>query len=242
MHAYIFRYENDFNLYDVSHAVTVAELYNIPYKIIDFSLAKFFENEAEHISEVSQIGDPRGLPQLKFIDYIDDNSLVIGGDGNATWRRLKCSSNYKEVTYQAQMVEDTDYTKKGFWVHVNDEIEIGWERYSKEKNREAIMCWLKFTPELYLAQITSDWSKKLRNDEYIGKLGINSTKILGWRQVYPDIITRTKKYGLEKVEPLVAEYREFLIKKYKGEISNRVVLKTIDDVFAEMTRGSIKNG
>lgn len=238
MCAYIFRYENDVNLYDVSYAVTIAEMYNIPYKLIDFDILNFYKKDAERVSEISQLTDPRALPQLKFIDYIDDESLVIGGGGDAVWRRLALE-NYKNISDQTQIIEDTDYDKKGSWFHVTGEIEIGWDRYVNEINRTAIMSWLKFTPEMYLAQMTTEWARKLIHDGYKGKLGINSTKLLGWREVYPDMVPRTKKYGLEKIEPLLAEYREFLIKKYNGYYSNRVVLKTINDIFSEITNNPI---
>jgi len=47
----IARYENDYNLYDVSYAVTICSILNVDYKIMDFNLQKFYENDAERISE-----------------------------------------------------------------------------------------------------------------------------------------------------------------------------------------------
>jgi len=240
MCAYIFRYENDINLYDVSYAVTISEIYNIPYKIIDFSLSKFYENDAEEVSEISQIGESRALPQLKCLDYIDDNSLILGGTGDVVCRRIK----NKDIAFNKQYIgdsleEDIDYTKKGNWVQVVSELDIGWERYTREKNIKAILCWFRFTPEIYLSQLTTAWSKKLRNDEYIGKTGINSTKLLGYREVYPDMIARKKQTGFENINTLTDEFSKYLTKKFNGKISNTVFLKNIDDIFIELGHGVV---
>ena len=48
---YIIRYENDYNIYDVSYAITICSLLNVEYTIIDFNLKKFYENDAEKISK-----------------------------------------------------------------------------------------------------------------------------------------------------------------------------------------------
>jgi hypothetical protein len=233
--AYIFRYENDINIYDVSYAVTISEIYNIPYKIIDFSLSKFYEKDAEKISELSQIVDSRALPQMKFLDYIDDDSLILGGGGEVVCRRIKNKDIISNKQHTKELLEeDIDYTKKGNWIHVIDNIEIGWEKYTREKNIKAIMCWFKFTPEMYLAQLTTEWSKKLRNDGYVGKTGINSTKLFGYREVYPDMLYRIKKYGLENINTLTDEFSKYLTKKFNGKTYNTVFLRNIDDIFVEL--------
>jgi asparagine synthetase B (glutamine-hydrolysing) len=58
----IARYENDYNIYDVSYAVTICSILGVNYKILDFNLQHFYENDAERVSDLSQIDRPRALP------------------------------------------------------------------------------------------------------------------------------------------------------------------------------------
>ena len=79
--AYIIRYENDLNIHDVSYAITICMMLNVEYKLIDFQLFKFYENDAESVSMISQIDRPRALPQLKFLDYVQDNEFALQSSG-----------------------------------------------------------------------------------------------------------------------------------------------------------------
>lgn len=217
--AYIFRYEKDINLYDVSYAISAAESIGATYKVIDFNLTQFYESgDAEKISEIAQIDRPRALPQLKFLDYITDNSVVLGGQGATAWRRPG----------------DIDYTIKSIWVDVYDEFEIGWDRYVKETKREACLTWLRYSPQLVLAHNSTDWAKKLRSDSIIGKTGVKSTKLQGYQEVFPEMLQRIKKHGMEPADDLINEYQEFLIKKYNGLPFRGYAEKTWNEICQEL--------
>lgn len=194
---YIVRYENDYNIYDVSYAITICSILNIEYKLIEFNLKKFYENNAEKISEVSQSDRPRALPYCKFIELVDGLPILGGSD-------LTISRNNK------------DYSIKGDWVVKCVEHDISWSKYAQAINKPSIPEWYKWSPGLVLSFINLNWCKSLVNDEFIGKMGTNSTKILGYKEAYSDLIDRQKKTGLEKVEFLIKEFEEFLIKKNNG--------------------------
>jgi hypothetical protein len=194
---YIGRYNNDYNIYDVSYAITICSILGIDYKIIDINLQKFFENEAETVSEIGQLDRPLTLPQLKLMEYVD--GLPIYCTGEPSWNR-----------------SDDDYSKKGTWLMSCWEHDIGWTKYSIAKQRPAVMEYFKWTPELLLAWNTTRWISCLINDHYHGKLGTNSTKIRGYREAYPDLINRTKKTGFESCFNLINEFENFLKKKYNG--------------------------
>lgn len=213
---YIMRYENDYNLYDVSYAVTICSMLNVDYKVIDFNLKKFYENDAEQVSEVAQIDRPRALPYCKFMELVD--GLPIIGDGNLSVYRT-----------------DSDYSKLGTWIYRDYEHEIGWTKYLLEKNITGIAEWFKWTPELVLSNMELKWFNNLVSDQYEGKLGVNSTKILGYREVYPDIINRTKKTGFEEIDHLAAEFEEFLSKKYNGLPFRDHSTRTVSEFIKELS-------
>ncbi|HEY5737830.1 MAG TPA: hypothetical protein VIS28_06080 [Nitrososphaeraceae archaeon] len=196
---FIFRYENDYNIYDVSHAITICSILDIDYTVIDFNLKKFYENDAERYSELSQIDRPKALPYCKFIEMID--GLPILGASDLTLMRV-----------------DDDYTKKGIWFNRCWEHDVGWSKFIKVIEKPAIAEWFKWTPGLVSSFLKLEWCNDLINDKIYGKLGTNSSKILGYREAYPDLLHREKKTGFENIDIMMNEYEEFLCKKYNGLI------------------------
>jgi hypothetical protein len=212
---YVVRYENDLNIYDVSYAVTVCSILNIDYTIVDFNLKKFYENDAVKVSEDAQIDRPRMLPHLKFTDCAD--GLIIVGHSDVRWYRT-----------------DDDYSKKGTWLMQDFEHDLGCDKYNILHNRPAIYQWFKWSPGLVLGYTTLNWFQQLINDGYPGKLGINSTKILGFREMYPDIIERKKQTGFEKIDELVAEVQHVLKNKYNGLPYRQQIDRTITQLYNEI--------
>lgn len=198
---YIFRYENDYNLYDVSYAITLCESHQIKYKLVDFNVTKFFETESIKFAMLAQSDRPRLLPQLKFLDFVDEEHCLHGA-GDINWKRLN----------------DINYNEPGNWVHSCNEHEMSWEKYLKNTNRTGVPLWFRYTPELQLATANTLWSQQLVNDQIYGKTGTNSSKILGYREAYPDMLFRVKKSGLEDFLDLATEIEKELIKLNGGLI------------------------
>ena len=192
---YIFRYENDYNIYDVSYAVTICSMLDIKYNLIDFNLQKFYENDAERISEIAQIDRPNALPYCKFLEMVD--GLPIMGASDLTIYRT-----------------NDDYSKKGTWNIRCWEHDIGWSKFLRAIDKPGIAEWFKWSPGLVQSYLQLTWCKKLVKDQYIGKLGTNSTKIIGYREAYPNLITRTKQTGFEKITQIASEVELVLVKKY----------------------------
>jgi len=213
---YIVRYEDDLNIYDVSYAVTVCSILNVDYTIVDFNLKKFYENDAVKVSEDAQIDRPRMLPHLKFTDCAD--GLIIVGHSDVRWYRTH-----------------DDYSKKGTWLMQDFEHDLGCDKYNMLHNRTAIYQWFKWSPGLVLGYTTLKWFRRLLNDEYYGKLGINSTKILGFQEMYPDMIPRIKQTGFEKIDSIVHEVENVLRQKYNGLPYRTCIERTPDQLWLEIT-------
>jgi hypothetical protein len=208
----IYRYENDFNLYDVSYAVTICNMLGVDYKIIDFNLAKFYENDAERYSELSEIDRPAALPYLKFLEITD--GIPVLGQGDPWW-------------YRTQHI---DYSIKGTWVYGDMEIFTGTSKFLLSINKPGIPTWFKWRPGLVWAYTNLEWFKILTNDGIKGKAGVSSTKLQGYKEIFPDMINRVKVTGFEKIGSLVAEFEEFLSKKNKGLRYRQEHLRTYDEL------------
>jgi hypothetical protein len=213
---YIIRYEDDINIVDVSYAIAICTSLNIKYNLIDFNIKKFYENDAETISEQAQIDVPAALPQLKFLNYVEGLPIYCSGD--QSWYRTH-----------------DNYNIRGTWILKCYEHDAGWSKYIRYINRPAIGEWLKWTPGLVLSYIELNWFKKLINDEYYGKLGVNSTKLIGYREAYPDLIARQKLTGMETIRPLIDEFKAFLEKKYQGLPYRNEVVRTLEELRNEIT-------
>lgn len=216
--AYIFRYENDINILDVSYAVTICTMLDVEYKIIDFNLYKFYKNDAETVSDISQIDRPRALPQLKFLDYVNDSEFAIYGIGDPRWSR-----------------SHNDYSKPAVWTLIDQEHDTGWDKYIIHKGIPSIAQWFKWTPSLVLSYTRLQWFQNLILDQYYGKLGVTSTKLLGYREAYPDLLERKKLTGFEKIDNIVNEFEQFLSDKNNGLIHRGTMERTLDELWIEIT-------
>jgi hypothetical protein len=212
----IARYENDYNIYDVSYAVTICSILNIPYRILDMNLQKFYENDAERLSELSQIDRPRALPYCKLLEKVD-GFPIMGASDLSPWRT------------------NDDYSSKGTWMIRCWEHDIGWSKFLREIDKPGIAEWFKWTPGLVLSVLNTNWFNKLVNDEYYGKLGSNSTKIIGYREAYPDIIERKKQTGFEKITNLIDEFEMFLQNKYQILPYRQTVDRSVEQLIADIT-------
>jgi hypothetical protein len=216
--AYIIRYENDLNIHDVSYAITICLMLNVEYKLIDFQLFKFYKNDAELISEIAQIDRPRALPHLKFLDFVEDTEFAVYGIGDPRWAR-----------------SHDDYTKSASWILIDQEHDTGWDKYLVHKGIPAIAQWFKWTPGLVLSYTRLNWFQNLLSDQYYGKLGVTSTKLIGYREAYSNLLDRKKLTGFERIDDLASEFEEFLSKKYNGLIHRGTVERTLDELWIEIT-------
>lgn len=214
---FIFRYENDYNIYDVSYAVTICSMLNVDYTIVDINLIKFFENEAERLSEIAQTDRARSLHNCKFLEYVDELPIIGAGDLNVHRKT-------------------DDYSYQGEWAVRCDEYEIGWDKVLVAMDKPGVAQWFRWTPGLVYSFINTNWFQRLTNDGYPRKLGTNSTKILGYREAYPDMLSRVKKTGFEKIESVILEFENYLQEKNNGLIYRQYHERIVPDILIEMQK------
>lgn len=211
----IARYEKDYNIYDVSYAVVTCELLNVPYKIIDFSLEKFYETEALKYAELAQIDRPRALPYCKLLEMVDGFPIMGASD----------LSPYRT---------DSDYNVCGTWMLRCHEHDIGWSKFLRAIGKPGIAEWFKWTPGITLSYMNTVWFNDLIHDKYYGKLGSNSTKIIGYREAYPNLIDRVKKTGFEKIDHIVEIVEQEIRMKFNGLPYRNFYDRTIQEFVNEI--------
>jgi hypothetical protein len=178
----IFRLENDYNIRDVNDAIAICQQINIPYKIIDFNLQNFFEQDALYYFNKSFVPRAGRLPRLKWIEYLDN--IPVFCDGEPYWKRL----------YNA------DYSKKSEWHLQLGEDAYSSSLYASNINRTVIGDWYEYTPEIILSHMKHPLTQELLNDQMPGKISSWSSRYAMHQEIWPEIITRKKLVGYEGAE------------------------------------------
>jgi hypothetical protein len=176
---FIFRLENNYNIRDINDAIDICQQINIPYKIIDFNLQNFFEQDALYYFNKSFVPRAGRLPRLKWLEYLDN--IPVFCDGEPYWKRM-----YGE-----------DYSQKSEW-----QLQLGEDAYSssvyaRNLGRAVIGDWYEYTPEIMLSHMQHPITRQLLNDHLYGKLGSWSSRYAMHQEIWPEVATRKKLVGYE---------------------------------------------
>lgn len=190
---YIFKYENNINYKDVTSAIDIATSLNIPYKIIDFNLEKFFNTDAYDIFQKSGCIRAGRLPHLKFFDYLDN--IPIMGDAEPYWLRIL----------------ENDYSKKSDWIFPFNESNHNASMYLHSIDRANVCDWYEFNPNLIKAFNELPLIQDLINDKVPGKLSCWTSRIPIHAEIWPDIKHKHKLTGYEG-NNFTGVYPEYIIK------------------------------
>lgn len=182
INVFIFRYENGYNHRELEQAFKICDSLDVKYKLIDFNLKKFFENEAFDIWKKVKCKGSGWLPHMKMTEYLDGTPII--GSGDPYWVRT-----------------DKDLSRKGNWLFEIDEGAKAWTVYHKFINRKIISDWYEYSPEIILSHMKLPLIQKLINDNIPGKLSSFSSKAVIHKEIWPDIVIRPKMVGFEGNNP-----------------------------------------
>jgi hypothetical protein len=168
INVFIFRYENNYNLPDVNHALRICNELDVTPVVIDFNLQKFFENDAYDIWKIGYFSSAGRLPHMKMFEYLDN--IPIMGDGNPDW------------IYNGQ------------WLYEFFEQGHGATCYANTIGRTAIADWYECSPEVLLSHLQTPLMQKLING---GPVDYNQNKYHLHNSIWPNILIRPKLVGYE---------------------------------------------
>lgn len=169
VNVFIFRYENRYNLRDVTHALRICDELNVTPTVIDFNLKKFFENDAYDIWKIGHFKPAGRLPHMKMIEYLDN--FPIMGDGDPVWK-----------------------FSNGQWRLELDETSHSQSIYSKSIQRPMIADWYEYSPEVIVSHSQTIWMQKLIAS---GLVDFNRFKYRLYNDIWPNLMVRPKLVGFE---------------------------------------------
>lgn len=213
---YIVRYSLDLNIYDVSHAVILCENLNLPYTIIDFDYLHFFENDVFSYSKILEANAPPILAICSILDKIDGIPVLGNGDP-VLWRRPADYSNQNKM-----------------WYHAEPEFDFGFRKYCLKTNRPAVTEFFRWNHNTLKSFANLKWFNNLISDQFFGKLGTNSTKMQGYQELFPELVSRKKSNGMEKIKHVYLELNRELIKQ-NGFNYQDVHIEEISTIYKKST-------
>lgn len=202
INVYIFKYNDYLNYREFNHAINVCKNLNVSYKVIDFNVQKFFENDAYDIWIKCFANSSGWLPQMKFTEYLDNTPIY--GSGEPYWKKRDDNS----------------------WVFELDEGSKFWTLYHMRINRKCISDWYEYRPEIILSHMKLPKIAQLLKNTVPGKLSSVSHKCIIHKDYWPDIENRTKLVGFEKdLPPSKKSKPEYMI-EFEKQYTDKVVSAT----------------
>ena len=189
---YIFRYKKDYNFRDVESAIDICRCLNIPYKVIDFDLEKFYEQEAYDFFKKSGCLSAGRLTHMKFFDYLD--GIPVAGESEPYWKRVK----------------GADYSEKSEWIFCLGENNHNTSMYATSLGRDHVVDWYEFSPNVIKTFIDLPQIQHVLNDLDIGKTSTRTSRTPIYREIWPDIKSKVKLTGFES-DRHPGAYPEFMV-------------------------------
>jgi hypothetical protein len=177
---FIFKYEDNLNYRDVESAIEICLSAGIDFNIIDFNLRDFFEKEAYQLFQKSGSLQAGRLPQLKFLDLLDN--IPVTGNSEPYWKRSLL----------------LDYSNKSEWLFPIREGDHNLSIYCHGQGRDSICDWYEFHPNVIKSFNMHPLIQNLLEDKIPGKLSSWSSRVPIHREIWPDIKEKPKLVGFEK--------------------------------------------
>jgi hypothetical protein len=171
VNVFVFRYENNYNLPDVTNALGICNELNITPNVVDFNLQKFFENDAYNIWTTGYYLNSGRLPHMKMLEYMDN--IPIMGDGDPVWEF---------------------YNNE--WRLGIDEVCHSQSIYCKTIQRPMIADWYEYSPEVILAHVNHPVMQTLMQSRGLHEDFIRA-KYLLHKDLWNEIELRPKYVGFE---------------------------------------------
>ena len=115
---------------------------------------------------------------------------------------------------------------------------MGRIKYARAINKPAVAEWFKWTPGLVISYMNLNWFKNLINNKY-NVTDASTTKMIGYREAYPELIDRVKKTGFEKIDTLINEVDNHLFNKYNSYPYRAIYDRNINDWYLNITGKNI---
>jgi len=202
------RFAKQFNEHELIYVEQLKHQLNFSHEYLDIDTETWLmSNEAMYMAEQSLCVYPQMLPTMKLIKYIwDQGGMPILGNGdfyvvrdiNPKWRLL----DYNAPKYT--------------WQYIEYEYILAWFRFAIQNNILGGLGFFQHNAEITLAMALEEKIKLVCTDKNPYKMSSRSTKYLVYNKYWPDLKSRQKYHGGEKISGLCDMIRKnILLPKYR---------------------------
>ena len=197
--AAILRFARGRNEHDIAWAQRFCARYNVPFKLVDLDIEKFFESGlALDYAIATQCVSPELLATMWLIDQLD--GYVVLGSGECYLVR---------VEQPGFVPGKTPYNLNAGWYLHEKETVAAWYKFYQARNREGAPGFFQYTPEQIYSFLWDGYVQRLTANLIPGKMGSLTSKSSIYRQHW-DLEPRKKYTGYEKLAGLTYDLRCFL--------------------------------
>lgn len=206
----ILQFKNHLNSHDISYAINTCNELGIPFKLYNFDILNFWENNLFEYTDPTYCISPQLASTMWLIDQIKGIPIVGGGD---------C------------LIEQIKISTEIEWCLMEKERIATWYRFFMHKKRLGCPGFFQFTPEIIIAYLKESTIQELVNNKLPG---INSSKFikLNIYQKYFPLVNRPKYTGFEKLQEEDAYYRKILKERYMP--ADEIYYSPINKLISEM--------
>ena len=186
-------FEDDLNQHDVRYAFEFCRSHNVPFKVHNLNIRKFFAGQMYDYADVTHCASPQLCATMWLVDQIDGYPVIGQGE---------CVLVLKDDR----------------WVFRESEMVNSFYRYYMVTDREGIPGFHQYTPEQMLSFFKDTTFLPYMNLTS-GKTSNKTTKPEIYQKYFP-IEPRPKYTGFEKVMDLDRIHRDKLMQMYNAWTDN----------------------
>ncbi len=196
----ILKFENDLNLHDISFAIAYCEARGLDYELLYLDVEAFFRSHRFlEIADKTKCVSPQICAHIWMISQMDEFPVFGCGEG--------CVVKTVPDDY---VPGESEYLPSE-WHLYESEKQMAMYRYCIETGRIAVPGFFRYTPQQLYTFLDNPVVKELVADKRIGKLSSQTSKCEIYQHWFPDIQTRPKFHGFERIPQIEQRRREFLI-------------------------------
>lgn len=203
----IMKYEDDSNLHDISYAFNFCKKHDLPFKIYNLNISKFWGSEEMYeIVDLCHCVSPQLAACLWLGEQVDGVPVIAQGDP------------YLKKIVPKDYVPGVSPYLPSPWHYVESSRLCSLFRYFMFKKKPAVPAFFQYIPEQILSFIKHNGLlQELINNRVVGKLGTRTSKLPMYSEEYPELQERPKLHGFEQFEELHSKYRLELAERFPLE-------------------------
>lgn len=184
--AHVARFEDGLNAEEVAVAQGLADLYQVPLKVLDLNLRHFWESEWENYANLYDAVSGQFMVHIWIVSQMDGFPVVGGGD--------------PYLIFTNPSDPDGPYEEKRWYARFLSR-QVSTTRYLNSVNRPGVPLFFYYTPEIMYSSFANPHMSHIVKYGPMGQLLTNSRfKPVVYGHYFPTDFLRPKRSGFERLE------------------------------------------